>query len=99
MSQPDLFDPPAQRHSATSRAAGEAIKPKASSLRELVFTCVASRGELGATDEEIIEQLGLSPSTARPRRVELWQAGRLLDSERTRKTRSGREATVWVAKR
>lgn len=95
-----LFDdidrpPPAQRHSATSVEAAEGIKPDASRLRALVLSAIVSGG--GLTDEEGIERTGLSPSTYRPRRVELVQAGRVADSGGTRPTRSGRKAAVWVA--
>jgi len=47
-----------------------------------------------STDEEIAEGLGLSPSTARPRRVELWRRW-LIVQDGTRPTRSGRQAAVW----
>jgi len=49
----------------------------------------------GRTDEEIQRMLKLNPSTQRPRRIELVQAGKVRDSGRTRKTKSGRAATVW----
>ena len=48
-------------------------------------------------DEEIADYLKMSPSTARPRRIELVNAGLVVASDRRRPTRSGRMATVWVA--
>lgn len=97
MTQPTLFDlPPAQAHSPTSVAAAEAVAPKVGRLRRVVLDCL--RGEPGGlTDEEVIDRTGLSPSTARPRRIELQRTGLVKDSGRTRKTRSGRLATVWEA--
>lgn len=95
-----LFDDiPAQRHSETSVAAAESIRPTAAKLRERVYDAIKS-SEDGMTDEEGIAATGIVASTYRPRRVELVQAGRVIDSGKTRKTRktaSGRSATVWVA--
>ena len=51
----------------------------------------------GATDEDIARYIHMNPSTVRPRRLELVEAGLVRDSGRTRKTRSDREAIVWVA--
>lgn len=90
-----LFDPPSQAHSGPSVEAAEAIKPDANRLRQVVYDAI-SRADNGLTDEEGIAETGLSPSTYRPRRVELVRAGKVVDSGRTRKTASGRSATVWV---
>lgn len=99
---PSLFDgpppdddPPAQWHSRTSTQAADAIKPDASRLRSLVLVAIRERD--GLTDEEGTDATGLPPSTYRPRRVELVQSGLIRDSGRTRPTRSGRKAVVWVA--
>lgn len=94
---PLFDDPPAQRHSPTSRAAAESIKPSTGTLRLRVLAYIRSAGAHGATDEELIDALGMAPSTARPRRIECVSAGWVHDSGRTRPTRSGRQATVWVA--
>lgn len=91
-------DPPAQRHSATSTDAADAIRPQANRLREVVWEAIRAAGMDGLTDEEGIEVTGLSPSTYRPRRCEGVEAGRVVDSGRTRKTRSGRNAAVWVCR-
>jgi transcription initiation factor IIE alpha subunit len=47
-----------------------------------------------STDEEISIELGMNPSTVRPRRIELARRG-LLAEAGTRRTASGRMATVW----
>jgi hypothetical protein len=91
---------PYQAHSATSRAAAESIKPNAKSLRGKVLLLL--RGEFilkgdGFTDEQVQERLVMPSSTERPRRVELVEMGLVHDSGRTRATRSGRQATVWLA--
>ncbi len=93
-----LFDdPPAQQHSAPSIAAAEAIKPTAAKLREQVYDAILAAGVAGMTDEEVQDALNMGGSTERPRRRELEQANRIRDSGRTRATKSGRSATVWVA--
>ncbi len=91
--------PPDPPHSGpeTSRAAADAIKPHAGLLRERVYRFIAGRGPHGATDPEAAAVLGLQPDTARARRVELRDAGCLVDSGQRRMTPSGRAATVWVA--
>ena len=94
----DLFTRPApyQAHSAPSIAAAEAIEPTAGTLRALVLQFIRTMGSHGATDEEIQQGCEIDPSTQRPRRIELWRAGLVQDSGKTRPTRSGRKATVWV---
>lgn len=91
------WDPPAVRSSATSRAAAESIAPKAGTLRALVLDAI-QKSAYGLTDEDLQEILHLNPSTQRPRRIELVRMGLVCDSGETRLTRSGRKATVWVAK-
>ena len=93
-----LFDdPPAQRHSETSVEAAEAIAPAAATLRLLVLAVLRKAGADGMTDEEMLAATGLQPSTGRPRRIELMQAGHVRDSGRKRETKSGRRAVVWIA--
>ena len=93
----DLFDlPPHQRHSKTSRAAAESIKPHLNALQARVLGCIQLEPAYGATDDEIQRMTGMNPSTQRPRRIELLEKGLIRDSGRTRKTKSGRAATVWV---
>jgi hypothetical protein len=99
--QPEFFDdPPAQRHSPTSLEAAESIRPITGALRIRVLEFLRQCGELGATDEEILQALGqeMGANTLRPRRIELVRMGAVLDSGRTRKTASGRKAVVWIAR-
>jgi len=86
----------AQEHSDTSVAAAGAIEPTAATLRMAVLGVIAATG--GATDEEIQAALGLAGNTQRPRRVELCEAGRVVDSGVRRPTKSGRQAAVWIIK-
>lgn len=99
--QLDLFAdyaPPCQTHSPTSREAAEAIEPRTETLRRAVLDYLRSRGQDGATDEETIDALGMSGNTARPRRIELQDMRLVCDSGKTRLTRSGRKAVVWICK-
>ena len=91
-----LFDPPAQAHSETSKAAARSIRPDASRLREAVYGALLAAGTTGLTDEEMQERIPMQPSTQRPRRIELIERGKVIASGRTRPTRSGRAATVWI---
>lgn len=86
---------PHQAHSETSRAAAAAYLPHARTARERVYWTIAESPD-GLTDEEVQDALDMNPSTQRPRRVELVEIGIVEDSGRTRPTRSGMEAVVWV---
>jgi hypothetical protein len=84
------------KHSRTSRDAACDIEPHLNELQTRVLKYLRWRRE-GATDEEIQDALAMSPSTQRPRRIELCQKRLVKDSGRKRKTRSGRSAVVWMA--
>ena len=97
MNNPPLFDfIPYQRHSQTSGEAADAITHKLGELERLVLRKISFAAD-GLTDEEGMNEAGLSGSTYRPRRVRLVELGRVRDSGRTRKTASGRNAVVWEA--
>lgn len=100
---PDLFDyipppyrgePPAQAHSATSLAAAASIKTAIGPLHRQILDHLKSSPN-GATDEELMHALDMGGNTERPRRRELELMGRIVNSGKTRRTRSGREAVVW----
>lgn len=88
---------PSQPHSATSRDAARKIETTAGTLRRRVLDCLLNAGVLGMTDEELQTILAMNPSTQRPRRIELVNAGKVYDSGFTRPTASGRNAVVWRA--
>lgn len=83
-----------QAHSETSVDAAISILPARLTLRERVYNCIRAIGPV--TDEEIADHLGMNPSTERPRRIELQEAG-MVRPEGKRTTRSGRQAVAWVA--
>jgi transcription initiation factor IIE alpha subunit len=82
---------------ATSMRAATEIEPFRGTLRVAVLDFLVSRGTQGATAEEIEFAIEILGSTVRPRLVELRNAGLVVDSGLTRKTRSGRHAVVWIA--
>ena len=93
---------PWQRHtpafihpSQTSQDASISILPRQTTLQQKVFKAIEDSD--GLTDEQIAEVTGLAPNTARPRRIELVNAGKI-ESTETRPTKSGRQAQVWTAK-
>lgn len=90
--------PPFQSHSPTSEAASIAVEDKAGDYRRRVYEFYLKRGAEGATDDEVQVALDMDPSTQRPRRIELVENGKLMGSEKRRRTRAGRFAVVWVAR-
>ena len=85
-----------QSHSPTSYAAAVKILESADTLRAKVYRHLKLCERYGATDEEMQDHLGMNPSTQRPRRIELVDLLVVKDSGLRRKTRSRREAVVWV---
>jgi len=88
---------PHQRHSETSTEAAEKAAGWTKSKRSWILARILEAGDFGRTDEELQNGLQLNPSTERPRRIELVALGLVEDSGRTRPTRSGRRAVIWVA--
>ena len=80
-----------QIHSKTSEEAAISMAPKAGTLRAKVLEEI-KRGP--KTDEQLIDALGRSASSVRPRRVELMDLG-LVEPAGTAVTRSGRKALLW----
>lgn len=89
--------PPAQRHSATSVDAAKEIDQHHDRLRAMVLNYIRSVGYRGATDEELQVVLNMEGNTERPRRRALVTLGLCFDSGKTRPTKSGRKAVVWVS--
>ena len=87
---------PAIRSSATSRAAGKAMRPRAHRLEDIVLEFLRRSGRRGSTDDEAQVALHLDGSTQRPRRVLLVRRGLVISSRARRPTRTGHLATVWL---
>ena len=93
MSQASLFD--------TRRAAKAAIDPHAPTMEARVLAFIRDRSSYGGTDQEVADELGMLPDTARARRCDLEKAGQVHDSGVTRPSKHGgphpRPCVVWVA--
>lgn len=88
--------PPHQRKSDTSRASAQATAPKFSARMVSVLQEIYDRGHLGMTDEEGQELMNIDGNSYRPARVILSHNGMIRDSEIRRKTKSNRNAAVWM---
>lgn len=96
MNDTPLLDwtPAHQRHSPTSKAAAESIKPRVGPMHTLILRLL--KDGFDATDEEMQWGLDMPANTQRPRRRELQNMGLIVDSGSTRATKSGRQAVVWT---
>jgi len=87
---------PSVNGSATSAAAADSLGPATlNALQRRVLELLAAWPQ-GLTDEEMQRELGMNPSTQRPRRIELARRGLVVEAG-TRRTASGRMAVVWQA--
>jgi hypothetical protein len=89
----------AQKHSATSVEAAKLVRGTAGRNRVKVYRYLLERGDEGSTDEEGEIALHFGGNSYRPRRIELQNAGLVVDTGRTRRTTSNRRAVVWKAVR
>jgi hypothetical protein len=87
---------PYVRGSDTSETAAESMVGKVDTLRAQYLSYILAQGETGATCDEVESWSDDRHQTVSARIKELADAGKVKDSGRRRKTRSGREATVWI---
>ncbi len=87
--------PPFVAGSTTSFQAAIAMKPCAETCRQQVIEALRAAGLKGLTDEEGIAATGMNPSTYRPRRIELAEAGKIVQLGEKRRTASNHPAVVW----
>lgn len=88
--------PPHQKHSDTSRAAAASMIPKFKGLMLSLMKFFKARGDIGMTDEEGQYMSQVNGNSYRPARVKLQEYGLVKDSGMRRRTRSGKDAVVWV---
>lgn len=82
-----------------SLEAARSIRWRIDGDRLRVLECLRAAGARGRTDEEMQEEIPMSPNTQRPRRGELVALGVVVPTTEKRRTRvGGRKAVVWVAK-
>jgi hypothetical protein len=87
---------PSVNGSITSAKAADSLGPATlNALQRRVLELLAATPD-GLTDEEQQRLLEMNPSTQRPRRIELARRGLVVEAG-TRRTASGRMATVWKA--
>lgn len=86
--------PPSARGSVTSAAAADSLDDDTLNALQRRVLALLQATPGGLTDEEMQRRLGMNPSTQRPRRIELARRGFVV-ADGTRKTSSGRWATVW----
>lgn len=95
---PDVTRGPFARrdHPETAKRARDEIRPHVTGLRRRVLDCICAFGPGGATDDQIQDHTGILLQTEIPRRRELVELGLVKNSGQRRKTRSGRNAILWV---
>lgn len=87
-------EPPAQKHSDTSKAAAHKIKGEARSFRQQVLDALRKHGPM--TDTQIAERTGINENTSRPRRIELCRNGQVKAVGKFENA-NGNQATLWGA--
>ena len=85
---------PSARGSVTSAMAADSLAPATLNAMQRRVLELLRDNPHGLTDEEQQAALEMNPSTQRPRRIELARRGLVVEAG-TRKTASGRMATVW----
>jgi transcription initiation factor IIE alpha subunit len=85
---------PSVNGSATSAQAADSLGPATLNAMQRRVLALLEATPDGLTDEEMQTRLGMNPSTQRPRRIELARRGLLVECG-TRRTASGRNASVW----
>lgn len=109
MTQADLFSPESsptpdcslagQQSGGFSKRSLEAfhsIKESAETVRNSVEKVIRNRGRVGAIADELVEWWGCTHNHVAPRITELVAQGRIFRNGQKRKTRSGRNADVFV---
>jgi hypothetical protein len=85
---------PSVNGSITSAKAADSLGPATLNAMQRRVLALLQATPGGLTDEEMQTRLGMNPSTQRPRRIELARRGLVVEAG-TRRTASGRMATVW----
>ena len=89
--------PPHVPGSDTSKAAAESMRGRAQTDHSRVLHYITQQGTAGATADEVLVALDLTHQNGSARVSTLAKLRQIRDSDRRRKTRSGRMAAVYVA--
>lgn len=84
--------------SETSKEAAESVEKHVTGLARKVLDFIEGRGKWGATSDEIETELDMRHQTASARVRELFLKNKIERTEIKRKTRSGRNAFVYVVR-
>ena len=87
---------PFVRRSRTSKLAADSMTPFAGPIGKRIFDQIKGRGPLGLTCDEAEQVCKLTHQTASARIRRLSQLYKIRGSGRTRPTRSGRQAQVYI---
>jgi hypothetical protein len=89
---------PFAKGSETSKAAAESLQGiPVNKLKRLVLEYIVQRGAEGATCDQAELDLGMRHQTCSARFYDLHKLGAIVDSGMKRRTRSRRNAVVYVA--
>lgn len=80
----------------TAVEAAKLIHPHLGVIQLMVLQYAIKRGSDGFTDQDLCDYYDNHGSTYRSRRSELTAEGLVVDSGRTRRLKSGRNAVVWI---
>jgi hypothetical protein len=99
----DRFAPYVKGSDTSKEAADSMTDEELGRLERLVYATIEKAGEQGRIDDEVTVLTEpvhhwTGPSSAAARRVALVKRGLVVDSGKRRKTRSNKNATVWVTK-
>lgn len=108
--QRSIFDPPAAapvvavaatpsapaNTTPTSQAAAGTVQKLVSGQLATIRDFIRDRSFTGATNDELVKNLGIRLQSVCARSNTLFQMGLIVDSGRTRNTETGRKAKVWI---
>jgi hypothetical protein len=80
----------------TRRAAHARVRPAKERRYRRILDFGRTRGPCGLTADELVAAWNCSANSVAPRICELKKSGRLVETKRTRLTRSGSPARVYV---
>lgn len=100
MTQPDLFSGPYNggcgwKARDTAKAAAEAVKPTAATLRARALELLRREGP--RTADDVARRLDEHPLAMRPRLSELAALGLIEDTRQRGRNESGKRAIIWRA--
>lgn len=90
--------PTSRRNDRPTAKAAPPSAPRISALQQAVTNAIRAAGDDGMTDDELcLSMPHVCEGSAKKRRTEAAAFGAVVDSGRTRPTRTGRQAVVWIS--